>query len=228
MTGVQPAHDLVVHCAVLVHRQYGGAEGLSRLVRHVVHLAGLVVHAAVSSAVQQHVVGGLQEDDLVGDDAHALQCGSLWPCVWEAVQQPPTCLAVGPLQPPAQQLQEVVVRHRLAAVHVLLGLQAQGGARLHLLVQQVTHIDVRQAKALGQQLALRGLAAACRAQHHDSQGVLAMHTERGVPQRPAVPPNKVLDHHVRVVLVHGLCKPGKGCCCVCSVVDPLVKQALCT
>mmetsp|Transcript_28570 Transcript_28570/g.77062 ORF Transcript_28570/g.77062 Transcript_28570/m.77062 type:complete len:431 (-) Transcript_28570:4002-5294(-) len=199
---LESGHSILINKALA--RDWCDSWAQSIIPTHMIHLVCQGVYAAVAGAVNEHRIFSCQEHDLVRLDAHALQRSGLSCSVREAVQQPAVGDAVLLLQALAEHFQQKPVLHSLALLDEHLGFQSQGRALCHLLVQQVSHNNVRQCEAGSQLRTHGGFADPRRSQHHDCQGVLAVATHAGVPQTTAIAVHEVCRDHGGEMLVHGL------------------------
>mmetsp|Transcript_8909 Transcript_8909/g.27996 ORF Transcript_8909/g.27996 Transcript_8909/m.27996 type:complete len:215 (+) Transcript_8909:911-1555(+) len=129
-----------------------------RVEGEMVDAAGLGVEPAADDALDQHRVGHVEVEHEVGLDLRGAQRGRLHGCAREAVEQPAVRLAVGLREPLAHEVDDHLVGHELAAIHVLLGGEAHLGTRLHRSTQHVARRQMHEPKLALDQLALRPLA----------------------------------------------------------------------
>mmetsp|Transcript_5651 Transcript_5651/g.17792 ORF Transcript_5651/g.17792 Transcript_5651/m.17792 type:complete len:224 (-) Transcript_5651:32-703(-) len=142
---------------------------LGRVVDRVVRAARLAVDPAAGGALDDHLIGDLERDDLVDRDAALLHLLGLRQRAREAIDDV-ALLALGRLHRVLDDAKDDVVGDEGARVHGGLGalavlrLGGDGGAE-HVAGGQVAHVV-----ALHHGGALRALAAARRAHHDDLHG----------------------------------------------------------
>ena len=104
-------------------------------------------------------------------------------------------------------------------LHTHLGLESEHRLGLDLLIQQVSHVDVRYTELFGQHFTLCGLAGSSWPNHKHPQRVLSVPPDTLVPQGAPIAPDKLLDYNVRVSQVYSLSEVCEGCGGVTAVVD---------
>ncbi len=168
-------HDLAVVLALHEGAAAGVANpfGLGRLARHVVDRAARRARPAARDARQDVRVRDVEVEH--GIDAPAqlgqqpvqqdrLGGGPRITVVHATERRPLAVQALG------EHLAHHLVRDQLAAVHVPLGLLAEGGALGDLLAEQVPGRDVQQLERRRNALGLRSLAGAGRAEQYHVEG----------------------------------------------------------
>mmetsp|Transcript_86377 Transcript_86377/g.259125 ORF Transcript_86377/g.259125 Transcript_86377/m.259125 type:complete len:202 (-) Transcript_86377:1102-1707(-) len=154
---------------------------LRRAELHVVDLARIRVQPPARDALDENVVGHLQQDGLGRHQEELLHLLGLRLGPREAVEKPTALLALGLVELIGDEADDEVVGHELTRLHVLLGLLAEL-VRLVLggLAQHVARRDVDELEHLNNLLALRPFARGRRARddnvHNRLDGaIVALH-----------------------------------------------------
>ena len=154
--------------------------------REVVDLSRLGVEAAADDALDQHLVGDVEEEEGVGLDALLGDGVRLRGAARVPVEEPALLLRVGGVEGVHHHGHHARVGDEVAAVHVLLGLEAGGGALLDRRAEEVARGDVHEAVLLDDELALRALTGGGAPAIITRLGPAATTTERRAAARGAV------------------------------------------
>mmetsp|Transcript_47190 Transcript_47190/g.126208 ORF Transcript_47190/g.126208 Transcript_47190/m.126208 type:complete len:242 (-) Transcript_47190:35-760(-) len=133
----------------------------------VVDVAGLGVQTTAAATLHEHLVRHLDEQEFVHLQARIHHGLSLIGGAREAIEEAALLLDVGLHEPVLDEVDDELAGHEAARVHEALRLEAQLGALLHVVAQDVARGDVHVAELLLDLVALRALARGRRAGDHD-------------------------------------------------------------